>query len=49
MQRVEKIHESKILPWNEVDVQVVHESGQSHPEVIPHHEQALDVRAVALP
>ena len=49
MHLVEQIDWSDVLTLSKFDMQIAHEPGQRHPEVIPHHDDALDVVAVALP
>ena len=49
MAGIEKIDGSGVLPSRRSTLQVIHEPGCRHPEVIPHHHDRLDMLAVAMP
>ena len=46
---VEEIDERDVRAGFQVDLQIPHESTGGEPEVVAHHDDRLDVRAVALP
>ena len=46
---VEEIDQGDISVRFQVDLQVAHEPGRGHPEIVPDHDDRLDVLAVALP
>ena len=48
MNQVKEVDQGGIAALENLDAQIVHEPVQGHPEVIPHHDDALDVLAVAL-
>ena len=47
--RVEEINGGGVLSFDEANFQLPHEAGRRHPEVVPHHDDALHPAAVALP
>ncbi len=47
--RVEQVDGGGVLPFDQADFQLPHEPGGRHPEVVPHHDEALHAAAVALP
>ena len=47
--RVEQVHGGEVVPFDDADLQVVHEPGRGHAEVVADQDQALHVLAVALP
>jgi hypothetical protein len=49
VQEVEEIDRRTVFALNQTDLQVRHEPGRGHPEIIPHHDDALHAAAVALP
>ena len=49
MQQVEQVDGGRVLALDEADLQVPHEPGRRHPEVVADHDDRLDVLAVALP
>ncbi len=49
MQQVEEVDGGRVLALDEADLQVPHEPGRRHPEVVADHDDRLDVLAVALP
>src|SRR5271157_2294930 len=49
MYLIEQIDWSDVFALNKFDMEIAHEPGQGHPEIIPHHDDALDVLAVTLP
>ena len=46
---VEEIDRRGVLAFNEANLQLPHEPGRRHPEIIAHHDDALHPSAVALP
>ena len=46
--QVEEIHGRRVLSFEEADLQVPHEPGRRHPEIIPHHHDGLEMFAIAL-
>ena len=48
MVTVEEINGCRVLPFEKGDLQVPHEPGRRHPEIIPHHHDRLEMFAVAL-
>ena len=48
MVKVEEINGRRVLPFDEADLQVPHEPGRRHPEIIPHHHDGLDMLAIAV-
>ena len=46
--KVEEINGCRVLPFDEADLQVPHEPGRRHPEIIPHHHDGLDMLAIAV-
>ena len=46
--QVEEIDGRRVLPFEEADLQVPHEPGRRHPEIIPHHHDGLEMLAIAL-
>ena len=46
---IEEIHGSSVPIRQEVDLQFPHEPGRSHPEVVTHHHNRLDMLTIALP
>src|SRR5207253_4097579 len=49
MQQVEEIDRCKIVTLDKPHLQCAHEASRRHAEVIPHHHNALQPPAVALP
>ena len=49
MAQVEEIDDGDVLIGDQIDLQVAHEPGRGHPEVVAHQDDRLDVLAVALP
>ncbi len=49
VQQVEEVDGGGVLALDDPDLQVPHEPGRRHPEVVPDHDDRLDVVAVALP
>src|SRR5262249_20917291 len=47
--RVEQVHGGEVVPLDDADLQVAHEPGRGHAEVVADQGQALHVLAVALP
>ena len=47
--QVEEIDQRRVLAFDESDLQLPHEPGHRHPEIVPHHDDALHPPAVALP
>ena len=48
MVEVEEINGCRVLPFDEADLQIPHEPGRRHPEIIPHHHNRLNMLAIAL-
>ena len=49
MQEVEEVDGGRVLAFDEADLQVPHEPGRRHPEIVADHHDCLNVLAVALP
>ena len=49
MVKVEQINGGRVFPFEKADLQVPHEPGRRHPEIIPHHHNRLDMLAIAVP
>ena len=47
-EQVEQVDRGRVLALDEADLQVPHEPGRRHPEVVADHHDRLDVLAVAL-
>ena len=46
--QVEEIDGGRVLAFEQADLQVPHEPGRRHPEIIPHHHDRLNMLAIAL-
>ena len=49
MAGIEEIHQGAVLPFEQSDLQVPHESAGSEPEIIPHQHNRLNMLAIAVP
>ena len=49
MVEVEEINGCRVLPFDKADLQVPHEPGRRHPEIIPHQHDRLNMLAIAVP
>ena len=49
MDEVEEIDERGVPALEDLNAQVAHEPRERHPEIVPHHDKALDAIAIALP
>ena len=45
----EEVHGRRVPPLDQRDLQLAHEPGRRHPEIVPDQDQALDPSPVALP
>ncbi len=49
MLRIEEVDSRHVPVGHQVDLQVTHEPGCRHPEIVPHQADGLEVLAVTLP
>ena len=49
MVEVEEINGCRVLPFDKADLQIPHEPGRRHPEIIPHQHNRLNMLAIAVP
>src|SRR5271157_4423450 len=47
--KVEEINGCRALPFDKADLQIPHEPGRRHPEIIPYQHNRLNMFAIAVP